>query len=265
MKAKNIIDNAAYLLNEDFSEPQIWRRSELLNYISAGQIELIRRAMLLEEFTIERAFNGKSIYVLPQNSIIPTYVAYDNQELERTRIKELDMIDTDWLNTSGTPKGFYQESVGLKQIGIYPSPNKDGTEVRLTDDYGIVTYVEITPEGGTATLQTLEDGDDYGIMTYMTYNNGEIISTVEPDYGLLDASQWSRDNLTLILKTSAETVDSEDDSLSVNEGLDFVIRDYTVMQAFLREGDGRDLEKAIHFRERFRNLREIVRGYCYGS
>jgi len=176
------------------------------------------------------------------------------------------MTDADWLNTTGTPSNFYQDNISLKEIGLYPAPNADGAEVQFTDSYGIVTYIEIN-----GVLQDF-DADftsNYGVLVYASYNNGEAYfmpgglgdPTHSNPFGALFESAWSRSNLFLISKTVSDEIDTEDDKLTINEGLDFVVRDYTAFQAYFREGDGQDLLKAIHFKERFENIKTILKSY----
>jgi len=243
MKAQEMIDSVAEVLQEDFNEPQVWTKSEILNYIDIGQKKFAKDTLLLERLSIERTFTGKTIYELINENITPCYIAYDNQEIDRITPQELDILDSDWLNTQGAPSSFYQKNLGLHKVGIYPSPNTDGSEVKFEDSYGVVRKVDIN-----GMLQTFNQ--NYGVVRYLTYNNGEIYwlagGVGDPRYsnpfGEVQDIKWSRSNLFYVSKVISDTIDTTDDSLSVNEHFDFVIRDYTLFQAFLREGDGKDTE-----------------------
>lgn len=262
MNTEQIIDNASEVLHEDFTEPAIWSRSELLGYVDRGQFELARITLLLERIFIIRVFENKTIYELPVENIAPKYAAFNNDEILKINAYELDIIDTDWVNTTGTPSNFFQDNISLNDIGIYPKPTADGSEVLFTSSFGIVTYVEIN-----SVLQTISS--DYGLLTYLDYDQGETYfipgGVSDPShsnpYGIFNESEWTRGNLFLISKTSPDVIDTEDDKLTVNKGFDFIMRDYTLYQALFREGDGQDVGKASHFKERFLNFASLIKSY----
>lgn len=270
MNVEEIIDNVAEIVQEDFSTPSIWSRSEILSYINSGQKELVRLTMMIERFFIQTISDGKAVYDLPKENTAPKYVAFNNDEIHKAHTRELDVFDTDWENTTGTPGYFYQQNLSLNQIGVYPTPDTDGSEVIFSSNFGVARNIQInsvlqTFDSGLGVVRKVDytiDGDKSEV--YFSPGGAGDPSHSNP-FGRVNDMDWSRGNLTVISKSAPDIIDTENDKLTINPGLDFVVRDYSIFQSFFREGDGRNIGKALHFKERFNNLSKLLKSYHMGS
>lgn len=252
--ASDIIDRVADILHEDFGTNALWTRAELLKYVDQAQREIARRTRglaLLQEITPAQ---GTAAYDLPDLAFTPVYLSYNGQELSPATIQDLELKDQAWSETSGTPTTWYQETLGPNQVGLYPKPNINGSTQR-----GVVRRITID-DGAGAVDQTLDSS--YGVVRRETWSlgattfvgNGEVQMHISTAFTV--SSQTG--NLVMVNLVHPETIDEEVDKLMINTAYDFLVRDYVIWRALEREGDGQNMERAAHWRERFDGLTDLL-------
>jgi len=148
------------------------------------------------------------------------FIAWDKEPIEYKTKKEIQSVDTNYKNHSGSPQYYYREDAFSNEFRLYPKPSNpifdDGT------GSGQVLFTsELDPDSETGMILDVEGGSS---------DQGEGIVTDSIVFG---------DNILLIYTQNPENIESEDDTGSYPKYLQKYIEYGALETAYSSNTDGR--------------------------
>jgi hypothetical protein len=140
-----------------------WSQADLVNWMDEGLKRLARVAgVFVERDTSITTANGTATYALPERQDTTLYVSLGTAPLRPASMLELEMRDSGFQSTPGTPDHWYEDGQGWN-IGLSPVPTGAATVAMImaawppTLDTGQVnTLVQApAPLAGYLTMYTL--------------------------------------------------------------------------------------------------------------
>ena len=287
-------------LQEDFEYMGFWTRAEMAQYAVEGLMDIIDKTKLIQTTRAIPLFacvdNGDTFagdYYVPALDIQKISDVYwkDSsgvmQRLETRTIRQMDMYDGDWRNTTGEPRFAILSAGDFTTMGIdrtfknsaikirlYPIPTTYATD--FTSDLlnfdigsgggygGYGGYENLTTDNSVRGLDLDDDGlsdtgisnlspaqDGYGIMI------GAIGTIQASDVGNIPYINYDPD-LSKTLRYNLIVGQVDLDTFPVPYKLQLALRDYITYRCFDKEGEAQDEAKAFKYKGRYE---EIVSDY----
>lgn len=150
----------------------LWSMStELLQYFNDVELDFLRRTGIKKANSSVTGVIATRLYDAPASSMQLHRIAYGNTVLHRTTREDLDLEDTGWLDWTGPPRQYYQDTLSKEQFQTDRKPTSD------TINFQVVHSVE--PTALTSTSDNLNVPDafamyvKYGVLEKMLSKQGE--------------------------------------------------------------------------------------------
>ncbi len=101
-----------------------WSKTELIAFVDEYLKRLGRICgVFIARSTAFTIVAGTATYSLPTRHISTIRATWVGASLTPSSTDELELLDSDYLTTQGTPLYWYQDKIGIGKIGLYPVPN----------------------------------------------------------------------------------------------------------------------------------------------
>lgn len=104
------------------SDLVFWTETQLLLWIDRAAKRLARATGVFVKRTATATANGDQAYPLPADHVSTIHTSVAAAALRPANTAELQALDDAWQTTPGTPKRWYEDLLGLAEIGLYPVP-----------------------------------------------------------------------------------------------------------------------------------------------
>ena len=116
---------------------QRWTDTDLNSRINWAQLKISTLTRCLQTRTTTNITSGTSEYTFATDFLAEITVLYldsdsDWKALQKITEKELDLYETEWRSTDGTPTHYY---IRENQLGLYPNPDVSRTNALRYDYY----------------------------------------------------------------------------------------------------------------------------------
>ena len=123
-EATIVADLLAPLHSGSVADLVFWTECELIQWIDAALKKLARTAGIFVGRSIDVATTiGDSTYSLPAQHLSTIHASYNGKPLRPTSSGELAARDASYASRAGTPARWFQDTLGLAEIGVAPVPN----------------------------------------------------------------------------------------------------------------------------------------------
>lgn len=172
-----LIEKARRRVNEESTT--FFEDDDFVDWADEAQKYFVRQTRYLEGSSHTSTVSGQANYALPSDFLALQRLKYDGKKIDRISFLEIDELNLDEADHSGTPTGYY---IMNGQLYLFPIPNSVAT-MRLYY-YKIPVTLDVTSD----TLETPPIYDDVIVcyMCYMAYKKD-----AESDISSLDfADYW---------------------------------------------------------------------------
>lgn len=105
---------------------QLLTQAEMLTYISNASNDFLTDCPLAYNVQTVTAGPSQPTVALPDDSLFPVRVAYQNYPLKETSQSNLDAMNPTW-NVQGLnlPRNYYRDKIGVQKLGVWPVPGNN--------------------------------------------------------------------------------------------------------------------------------------------
>jgi len=228
-----------------------WTDTELNGYIDEACFYIQQLTNSLWDMAVSEVVSSQADYSLPNNCYQLMRISFDRQLLPQTTEYELDRdTSSAWRgDPTGLPARFYLKQ--HNQISLYQVPRTSGNFYSASQENG--EALKLTLPDGVTLDSSFTFSQEFGVVTQLTNTNGSSLNSFEPDslnrftnpdYGLVIDFQDNTQNLEFMFIGQTDTMTSDSQSPQFQETFHPAAVYYTLMRAFVRDGEFHDLELA---------------------
>ncbi len=241
----------------------LWNTTEIIGYISNADREFITLTGIVKQVNNVRATSGTATYNEPTDCIDVDRLAWSAKKMYPQTKFELDNQDQNWKAANGAPRRYHRDQLPPKQFEVWPNPTTDGLGYTVTGSYGTLRHVS-----GALTYNTT---GTYGVLRQVrgsrNYYIGNIpyAGSVQGPYGTLRQVVSGATNFIAIYNELPPELTEITDLITTPDSLARYVMYRTLSQAWAKEGDGQDMDRANYCTLRFRRGIVIAKRLVYGD
>lgn len=107
----------------------LFSEAEWLRVFSDVIVDFCKQTGLSKCVFTQQVKLGVSEYLLPDRQIRVEHVFVGGKYIHRTNVQDLDAKNIRWRSEAGVPRNWYEDGLPIKTIGLYPTPNYNGTDI----------------------------------------------------------------------------------------------------------------------------------------
>jgi hypothetical protein len=127
--AQQVYDQVAFDLAED---PPTGLRlgivtlPQFFDVLNLAVLDFLKQSGIIQRIWTTTVLSGQSVYLIPDDIVDIHSVFLGGKWLPQSTQQDLNNQIRKWRNMQAIPRYYYQDGLGLKSIGLAPSPNYNG-------------------------------------------------------------------------------------------------------------------------------------------